>query len=231
MAKKEYKLDPQTLTFEVIRAPFQLRTYRVLRRLLVWFIAASVFNFVFSYFFYTPKMYFIERENREMLMKYEILQSRIDDAAAQLNEIKHRDQAVYRPLFGQDTLYIEGIYTPYPNEKYARLYRDRIYSPLMLHAWQSLDQLGRSIYLESVSMDNLQSLSFDKERMAVSIPAIWPIDRDRWNGAIAVTRFWATYARITASISQHPEAQRCMQPQTEKSSKASGAGAMASRSL
>ncbi len=185
MAKKEYKLNPQTLTLEVVRAPFQQRAYRMLRRLLIWFIAASVANFVFSYFFYTPKMYLIDRENREMVMKYEILQARIDAAAQKLSDIKHRDQRVYRQLFGQDTLAIAGIYTPYPDSKYAHLTEDRIYSPLTLQAWHSLDALGRTIYMESVSMDELQSLSFEKERMAVSVPAIWPIDRSRWGGDVS----------------------------------------------
>ncbi len=185
MAKKEYKLNPQALTVEVIKAPFRHRTYRILRRLLIWFIAASLVNFVFSYFFYTPKMYFIDRENREMVMKYEILRARIDAATRKLDEIKHRDQTVYRPLFGQDTLSIEGIYTPYPDTKYARLAADRVYSPLTVSTWQRLDALGRVVYLESVSMDELQTLSLDKERLAVSVPAIWPIDRTRWNGNIS----------------------------------------------
>lgn len=182
MAKKEYKLNPQTLTFEVIKAPFKHRTYRLLRRLLIWFIAASVVNFVFSYFFYTPKMYFIERDNREMVMKYEILEARIDAATRRLNEIKHRDQMVYRPLFGQDTLSIAGVYTPYPDSKYAYLTADRVYSPLTIAAWHDMDAFGRVLYLESVSMDELQTLSFDKERMAMSVPAIWPIDINRWGG-------------------------------------------------
>ncbi len=180
MTKKEYKLNPQALTVEVIKAPFRHRTYRILRRILIWFIAASLVNFVFSYFFYTPKMYFIDRENREMVMKYEILQARVDAASRKLAEIKHRDQTVYRTLFGQDTLSIAGIYTPYPDTKYARLTADRIYSPLTISTWRNMDALGRMIYLESVSMDELQTLSLDKERLAVSVPAIWPMDRSKW---------------------------------------------------
>jgi murein DD-endopeptidase MepM/ murein hydrolase activator NlpD len=182
MSKKEYKLNPQALTVEVIKAPFRHKTYRLLRRILIWFIAASLVNFVFSYFFYTPKMYFIDRENREMVMKYEILDARIAAASRKLEEIKHRDQTVYRPLFGQDTLSIAGIYTPYPDSKYAPLATDRVYSPLTITAWRDLDALGRMIYLESVSMDELQMLSLDKERLAVSVPAVWPIDRTRWDG-------------------------------------------------
>ncbi len=156
-----------------------------MRRILIWFIAASLVNFVFSYFFYTPKMYFIDRKNREMVMKYEILQARIAAATRKIEEIKHRDQMVYRPLFGQDTLSIAGVYTPYSDSKYAHLTADRVYSPLTVAAWQNVDALGRMIYLESVSMDELQTLSLDKERLAVSVPAVWPIDRTKWNGNIS----------------------------------------------
>ena len=55
MAKKEHRFNPQTLTYEVITAPFRLRTYRLLRKILIGFILISVANVLFSYFFYTPK--------------------------------------------------------------------------------------------------------------------------------------------------------------------------------
>lgn len=184
MAKKEYKFDPQTLTYELIKAPFRQRTYRLLRRLLIGFILASLVNFLFSWFFFTPKMYFIEQDNREMVMKYEILKARIDASTRKLAEIRHRDQGVYRPLFGQDTLSISGVYNNYPDSKYAALAEDRLYSPLTIGAWKSIDALARMIYLESVSMDELQLLSFNKERMAVSIPAVWPINPGDLRGHI-----------------------------------------------
>lgn len=176
MVKKEYKLNPKTLTYEVIRPPYRLRIYRALRKVLIGFILASVLNFLFSYFFYTPKMYYIDRDNRDMAMRYEVLQEKIAAAENKLGELKHRDQYVYRPLFGQDTLSLTGIYTEYPAAKYAALMGD-MYSDVMIGTWKDVDQLARSLYLQSVSLDELQELSFDKERMAVAIPAIWPIDK------------------------------------------------------
>lgn len=183
MVKKEYKLNPQTLTYEVIATPFRLRFYRVLRKVLIGFILASVVNFLFSYFFFTPKMYLIDSDNREMLMKYEVLQAKIDASMRKIEEIKHRDQKVYRQLFGQDTIAIPGVYNEYPAAKYAALQNDR-YTALMTGTWKELDALARYIYMESVSLDELQSLSFDKEKMAVSVPAIWPIDKRKWKGSM-----------------------------------------------
>ncbi len=93
MAKKEHRFNPQTLTYEVITAPFRLRTYRLLRKILIGFILISVVNALFSYFFYTPKMYRINRSNRELVMKYRIMQDRLNASERKMAEIRHRDQS------------------------------------------------------------------------------------------------------------------------------------------
>ncbi len=161
-----------------VALPFRLQTYRLLRKLLIGFILVSIANVVFSHLFYTPKIYMIKGENRDMVIRYRILQDRIRTAQRKLNEIRHRDNYVYRSLFSTDTLSIEGVWSPYPDTKYSSLGGDT-YSPLMVGTWKQLDQLARTLYLESVSMDQLQSLTRNKEQLSAAIPAIWPIDRKR----------------------------------------------------
>ena len=124
MAKKEHRFNPQTLTDEVITAPCRLRTYRLLRKIRIGFILISVANVLFSYFFYTPKMYRINRANRELVMKYRIMQERLKASERKIAEIRHRDQSVYRALFSTDTLSLAGIYTEYPSEKYRPMADD-----------------------------------------------------------------------------------------------------------
>ena len=131
---------------------------------------------VISYLFYTPKMHHIAAENRELVLKYEILQDRIASIQSKIVEIRHRDHHVYRPLFSSDTLALQGIYTAYPDSKYASLAGDE-YSELMTLTWQQLDAITRQTYATSRSLDDLQALAKDKEKMALAIPAIWPIDR------------------------------------------------------
>lgn len=168
--------EAQELTREVVSAPFRLRTYRVIRKILIGFILVSLINVVFSFFFLTPKMYAINRDNREMVIKYRILQDRIRTAQQQIEEIRHRDHQVYRSLFSRDTLAVQGIYQEYPSEKYASMEGDE-YENLMIPTWKQLDKLARSLYAESISFDELQQLSTDKEQMTTAIPAIWPMDR------------------------------------------------------
>ena len=172
----ELKHEAQALTRDVMTAPFQLRTYRLIRKILIGFILVSIANVVFSYFFYTPKMYRILRDNRETVIKYRILQDRIRSAQQRVDEIRHRDNYVYRSLFSTDTLSIPGVWQPYPDSKYAAMAEDE-YAPLMIGTWRQLDALARTIYLESVSFDELQQLSKNKEQLSAAVPAIWPIER------------------------------------------------------
>ena len=91
MARKEQIFDTealtheaQVLTREVVTAPFRLRTYRLLRKVLIGFILVSIANVLFAYFFYTPKMYRIIRSNRDMVLKYRILQDRVRAAQSKV---------------------------------------------------------------------------------------------------------------------------------------------------
>ena len=99
---------------EVSAVTVRLRIYRTIRKVLLGFMLVSVANVLFSYFFYTPKMYRINRENRDLVIRYRILQERIRTAQRQLDGIRHRDNHVYRALFGTDSLSIEGVWQPYP---------------------------------------------------------------------------------------------------------------------
>ena len=173
---EELTHEAQVLTHDVVTAPFRLRTYRLIRKILIGFILVSIANVVFSYFFYTPKMYRILRDNRETVIKYRILQDRIRSAQQRVDEIRHRDNYVYRSLFSTDTLSIPGVWQPYPDSKYAAMAEDE-YAPLMIGTWRQLDALARTIYLESVSFDELQQLSKNKEQLSAAVPAIWPIER------------------------------------------------------
>ena len=123
-------------------------------------------------------MHHIAAENREVVLKYEILQDRIASMQSKIDEIRHRDHFVYRPLFSSDTLALQGVYTPYPDSKYSSLSGDE-YSELMTSTWKQLDAVTRQAYAASRSLDELQVLAKDKEQMALAIPAIWPIDRTR----------------------------------------------------
>lgn len=174
--------------------------YRFVRLVLIVFILALVVNFVFSYFFYTPKMHSLRVQNNETVRDYEMLEQRIEASLATLAELRERDHAVYRAIFSADTLSIPGIYTPYSDDKYASVGYGR-YAPLMTRAWHKLDALARQIYLQSISMDEIEKLAVDKDLMAEVVPAIMPVDKKRVRGHIGA--FGGRVNPVTRRYARH----------------------------
>ena len=145
-------------------------------------------------------MYRISRDNNELLIKYNMLNDKLRAATARLQEIRHRDNSVYRSLFGTDSLNMQGIYTPYPDSKYKHLNND-LYTPLMVSTWKELDGMSRLLYLESKSLDELEELSKNKEMMAEAIPAIWPVNKRNLRGHIGA--FGTRRHPVTGRIAGH----------------------------
>ena len=89
------------------------RGYRILFRLIVALVIAAVSQLVISTYFDTPKKNKIHRDNHRVMVEYNILLEKISSAEHTLADIKHRDQFVYRPLLGIDTLNIPKVYSEY----------------------------------------------------------------------------------------------------------------------
>ena len=147
------------------------KNYRLALRLLVALLIAVISNILISSWFDTPKMASIRRQNQRLKAEYSILQGKIRSAEHLLTDIKHRDQFVYRPLLGIDTLNIPQVYSEYNDSKYAS-FQGGEYSEIITEGWKSLDQLTRSIYYASLSLDDTQDLAENKEEFSTVIPAI-----------------------------------------------------------
>lgn len=174
----------QTLTSSENPEKVRMARYALLRKILLGFIVISVLNLAISHLFYTPKMWSLGKRNRELVLKYGILQDRIRTLQSRIDEVHHRDIYVYRALFSVDSLSLNGVYTPYPDSKYASLQGDE-YTSLMDKTWRDMDALARSTYAASLSLDELQIMAKNKENMSFAIPAIWPIDRTQLQGFYA----------------------------------------------
>ncbi|MDE7356107.1 MAG: M23 family metallopeptidase [Rikenellaceae bacterium] len=160
----------------VSKRPWRVRAYKVIRKLLLGFILATMVNFVFSYFFHTPKVYSLGHRNTELLMQYRMLQDKIDAASSKLREIENRNNGIYRSIFGLDTVQAPPSTDPLDYVD-SELFSHNRYGSLMSYAGGSLNLLTERLYLQSISLDTLQVMAVDKEHMTEAIPAIWPLDR------------------------------------------------------
>ncbi len=149
--------------------------YRVVRKFLLGFIAVSIINFTYSYFFYTPKVYSLIKENNELFLKLQILQDKISSATDHVFEIESRNDNIYKTILGVDIGPTQTPSVMYGDEK---LYEDSRYADLIDDAWSGVSDLSHRLFIQSISFDTLQLLSSDKGKILESLPAIWPIDKN-----------------------------------------------------
>ena len=157
------------------------RGYRIALRMVLALVIAVACNLAISSYTDTPKMAKIRRDNHRLEREYIILQEKIAASEQILEDIKHRDHYVYRPLLGVDTIGdpdILRVYSDYNDERYAK-YKGDDHGALIEEGWRSLDHLTRSIYYVSISLDDTQEMATHKEEFSTVIPAIWPIDRTK----------------------------------------------------
>ena len=111
------------------------------------------------------------------MIKYRILQDRIRTAQQRVDEIRHRDNYVYRSLFSTDTLSIAGRLAALPRCEIRPARRRRLRPADGRH----MAAAGRAGPARSTSnrcrSTNCSSSRKNKEKLSAAVPAIWPIDR------------------------------------------------------
>lgn len=152
---------------------------RIALKLGISLFVAIALNIAITSFTESPKMSKMHEEQHLIKDKFALLQKKIASAQHTIDEIILRDHQIYRPLLDIDTLDIPEVYAEYNNSKYASLAYDELYGNDIKQAWLDIDQLSRSMYYASLSLDETQTLADNKQEYTMVIPAIWPIDRTK----------------------------------------------------
>ena len=218
--------------------PLRLHIYRLLRKGLVVIIVVCIVNLIFSFVFRTPKANRIAAERDELLLRMEALDDRIRAAQLRVDELHARRReclpAALRRRFAPT---LRASTPPIPIRSTGS-WPSRPFGDRIVASWQTLDALTRRLYLQSRSLDTLQLMASDKEKMATAIPAIWPIDKRNLRNSLGAYggRFHPIYKRYIntkGSTCRPISAIRSMRPATVWSVRSTtdcAAGATASRS-
>ncbi|MCB9183323.1 MAG: M23 family metallopeptidase [Flavobacteriales bacterium] len=178
MPEHKYRFNPKTLNFERIRLSTWQKTRRMVLLLLPGLAVGLLGIFLVYQFVDSPKEAELRRENKQLLVQYELLNKQIGELETVLGDVRRRDDNIYRVIFEAD---------PLP-ESMRRAgagginrYRDLAgyaSTELVVDTRRRLDQLTRQLVVQSRSLDEVADLVLRKQEMLASIPAIQPIPNE-----------------------------------------------------
>lgn len=178
MGKVKYYYDPDTLSYRKV----ERNKRRIVTYALGFLIASALFGFVMvvvaSYYFQSPKERELARELQNMELQYELLNRRMDDAIAALENVEERDNSIYRLYFESNPIPAEQRRAGFGGINRYKKYEGYDNSSLIAESNKKLDVLEKAIVVQSKSLDEIAKLAKDKENLLAAIPAIQPVKNE-----------------------------------------------------
>jgi len=175
MANAKYKYNPESLSFDKIRLGVKAILLRSLAYLIGSVIVAVVLNFIFGFFFDSPKEKALKREIEQLTLQYDLVHREMQNLGQVIQHLQETDDNLYRTIFGAEPVQatqrqagIGGVNRYNELEGFNN-------SKLIIETARKLDEIRKKVYVQSKSFDELIILAREKELMLRSIPAIIPI--------------------------------------------------------
>ncbi|AXG68100.1 murein DD-endopeptidase MepM [Kordia sp. SMS9] len=179
MSKVKYYYDSETLSYRKIES----KRGRKIGFILLFFAAVLLCSFLFVTLIFntaleTPKEKVLKREIAQLQLQYKLLNKKMTQAQAVLENLEERDNNIYR-------LYFEA--NPIPEEqrkagfggvnRYEALYNYEN-ADLLVTTTREFEKLQKRMIVHSKSLDEIAKLAEDKEKFLASIPAIQPVNNE-----------------------------------------------------
>lgn len=175
MAKKKYKFNPDTLSYESIGLSWKEKITKLLAYFSSSLALALVIVLIIVNLYETPKSKALKRENKRLLTQYELLAKDLDKVETVLQELQQRDDNIYRVIFEAEPIPSSVRKAGFGGtNKYSHL-EDMDNAELVVATSHKLDIISKEAYIQSKSYDEVLELALNKEKMLASLPAIMPI--------------------------------------------------------
>lgn len=178
MAKVKYYYDSETLSYRKI----ERKTTTTFKVGLLFILASALFGFLFvfiaSQFVSSPKERELSRELHNLKLQYDLINRRMDDAYAALENVEERDNAIYRLYFEVNPIPEEQRRVGFGGVNRYKKFEGYDNSQLVIEANKRLDILEKAIVVQSKSLDEIAKLAEDKEQFLQAIPAIQPVNNE-----------------------------------------------------
>ena len=180
MFKTKYYYDKNSLSYRKV----EVNKSTQIRNILAFLISSMFFGIMVllillkSPLINTPTELTQAREISNFKLQFNLLNKKIDQLNMVLEDIEQRDNNIYRVLFETSPIPSDvrkagfGGINRYENLKGFEN------SDLVVETTKKIEILTKQIVIQSKSLDEIERLASDKEKLLASIPSIQPIKND-----------------------------------------------------
>lgn len=177
---KQYVFNEKTLSYEVKKRP---RYWKLVKMLLMFggslclaLLYVWIYTSVLGY--ELPKTIVLKKENERLHSEIEVLDTKLAGYDEDLVSLQHRDNDIYRSIFGMEEIAEDVRNAGFGGvNRYAR-YDECDLGGRVRRTAERLDVLAKKSYVQSVSFDEIMTLSKRAGEMAACVPAIPPMNPD-----------------------------------------------------
>jgi len=175
LARTKYRFNTRTLSYEKIELDWKQKLLRASSFLVAAFFMGFLIYILAAKLIDSPKEKLLRKENNQLKSQYELLNRRMEQATAVLEDIQRRDDEIYRIIFEAEPIAKEIREAGFGGvNRYKKLEGFRN-SNLIMESAKVLDQITKQLYIQSKSFDEVLDMAVRKEEMLASIPAIQPV--------------------------------------------------------
>ncbi len=142
-----------------------------------------VLGFLFALFFIneidSPREKTLNNKIQNYQVKYAILNARISDLLARIDELESKDEDIYRIIYElpplSEDMRLSGVGGTENIELFALSENTKAASTSI----SNIDKIMRKLNVQSASFDEIQKIAVEKEKMLASLPTIMPVTKER----------------------------------------------------
>ena len=177
MAKVKYYYDSESLAYRKIKTK-KTTKFGYAAFVLLASALFGVLSFVVllnTPFFETPKDRLLSREIDNFKLQYAILNKKMDQIDAVLENVADRDNNLYRVYFNTSAIPEEQRKAGFGGVNRYKQLEGYNNSELVINTSKRVDVISKELVIQSKSLDEILKLAKEKNSLLAAIPAIQPV--------------------------------------------------------
>lgn len=171
-----YEFNKETLSYDKVQLSLREKIIRFTTYSIVFAAFVTLLAYgIFVYFYDTSSHRSLKRENEYLKEQYNVLNDRLDQFAAALEDIQKRDDNIYRVMLQKEPLSPSVRKAGFGgSDKYEKM-RGYNNTNMVVKTAQRLDNLSKQLVVQSKSYDEVIQLAKQRNDRMSHIPAIHPV--------------------------------------------------------